>query len=109
MQRGGVVIYLRVEEVARRINYCKTVAIHIYPFPSEGRLESLESILPDTEILRYYFQSLVILRSRSHSYQETSRHPPSHHHIWYAATDPCMHLPEGYLLRYPGPTENKLS
>lgn len=42
---------MRVEDVARRIHCCGTVAILIYPFPSEMRLESLELILPDAEIL----------------------------------------------------------
>ena len=42
----GFVVNLRVEDVARRINCCEIVAILIYSFPSEMRLESLEPILP---------------------------------------------------------------
>ncbi len=49
---GGVVINLRVEDVVRRKNCWGTVAILIYPFPSEMRLESPEPILPDAEILQ---------------------------------------------------------
>ncbi len=46
--------------VARRINCCGTVAILIYPFPREMHFESLELILPDSEIFQISIHCKIV-------------------------------------------------